>query len=74
MLNTETIVNEINTMPLSFILAAQKSTTDVAMCSHWEATQGISMDYTVTTFVAVLAHHACLRTQAFRKLSMKNIS
>ena len=48
-LNTEVVVNKINTMSHSFTLAAQKSTTDVPMCSHWEATQGISVDYSVTT-------------------------
>jgi len=49
MVNTETVVNEINAMWHSFTLSAQKSTTDVPMCSHWEATQGLSMDYSVTT-------------------------
>lgn len=44
-------MNEINTMSHSFTLAAQKSTTDVPMCSHWEATQGLSMDYTVTVIM-----------------------
>lgn len=44
-------MNEINTMSHSFTLAAQKSTTDVPMCSHWEATQGLSMDYTVTAVI-----------------------
>lgn len=43
------ISSNINTMWHSFTLAAQKSTTDVPMCSHWEATQGLSMDYSVTT-------------------------
>ena len=48
-------MNEINTMSHSFTLAAQKSTTDVPMCSHWEATQGISVDYLVTTSVDLYA-------------------
>ncbi|KAL9955992.1 hypothetical protein ACROYT_G037404 [Oculina patagonica] len=40
----------------SFTFAAQKSTTDVPMCSHWEATQGLSMDY---TFPSIIGQH-CL--------------
>lgn len=40
----------------SFTLAAQKSTTDVPMCSHWEATQGLSVDY---SFPSIIGQH-CL--------------
>lgn len=40
----------------SFTFAAQKSTTDVPMCSHWEATQGLSMDYTVTISLLIAKH------------------
>ncbi|KAJ7369322.1 sorting and assembly machinery component 50, partial [Desmophyllum pertusum] len=40
----------------SFTLAAQKSTTDVPLCSHWEATQGLSMDY---MFPSIIGQH-CL--------------
>ena len=54
-LNTEIVLNEVNTMSHSFTLAAQKSTTDVPMCSHWEATQGISVDYSVTTGINLYA-------------------
>ena len=37
-------------MLCSFTLAAQLSTTDVPMCSHQEATQGLFMDFAVTIF------------------------
>lgn len=42
-------------MSYSFTLAAQKSTTDVPMCSHWEATQGLSVDYSVTSGINLYA-------------------
>ena len=50
----------------SFTFAAQKSTTDVPMCSHQEATQGLTMDFMVTihgninsTLEWVHAVHGC---------------
>ena len=55
--NAETVLNEINTVLHSFTLAAQKSTTDVPMCSHWEATQGLCMDYTVTFVIHLKVKH-----------------
>lgn len=35
----------------SFTISAQKSTTDVPMCSHQEATQGVSIDFMFPSFI-----------------------
>jgi len=43
------------TLERSFTFAAQKSTTDVPMCSHQEATQGLTMDF---MFPSIIGQHS----------------